>query len=72
MTSDHTRAAAPAGDGGPAADRGGGSAPADPGAAPARTRWWRRDYSPEEIEAGTRAFLDDLAGRGLVIRAEHG
>ncbi len=28
--------------------------------------------SPEEIEAGTRAFLDDLAGRGLVIRAEHG
>ena len=28
--------------------------------------------TPEEIAAGTRAFLADLAGRGLVIRVEHG
>lgn len=60
MTSDHTRRAAPTGDGGSAADRGGGSAPADPGAAPARTRWWRRDYSPEEIEAGKQAWRDAM------------
>lgn len=37
-----------------------GAAPGGDGEAPARTRWWRRDYSPEEIEAGKQAWRDAM------------
>ncbi|OLM01504.1 hypothetical protein Ae406Ps2_1504c [Pseudonocardia sp. Ae406_Ps2] len=37
-----------------------GAAPSGDGEAPARTRWWRRDYSPEEIEAGKQAWRDAM------------